>query len=217
MSNSKLFPLGPQCEPGEVALEVLSHELSYKNFVRVETYSLRTRGYNGEVTQPYMREIMSVGPTASASVLLPYDPVRDVVVLIEQLRLPSYIAKRTNGWTLEPVAGLIEVGDDPETTARRECLEECNREAKRVVKIGHYMPSPGAFTEVIHLFVGEIEAGEGGDIAGLEAEHEYIRTHVLSFDEAMQLVDSNQIDNGNCLIALNWLARHRERLRKEWR
>lgn len=216
MPDHKIKNLGPEPDGDKPVLEILERKESFKGFVKVDTYIIRTRRFDGTITEPYDREIMSIGPSAMASVLLPYDPVRDVVILIEQVRLPAYISKRTNGWTLEASAGLIELGDDPEATARRECLEECAREVKRIAKVGHYMPSPGGFNEIIHLYIGEVEAGETGQIAGLASENENIRSHVISFNDAMELVDSDRIDNGNTLIALNWLARHRDRLRAEW-
>lgn len=215
--SGKLFPLGPACPAGESAIDILETKPLLQSFVRVNAYTVRTRTFTGEQTPAYTREVMSIGPTGQAVVVLPYDPVRDCVILIEQFRLPSYVSGRTNGWTLEPAAGLIETGDTPEESARRECREECNRELGRLVKVGHYMPSPGAFTELIHLFIGEVEAGETGTLAGLSDEHEFIRAHVLGVEEALALVDSDRIDNGNALIALNWLARHRERLRADWR
>jgi len=208
--------LGPPLREGEAAVEIIDKNTRFENFARVDVYRLRSRNFDGSMTEIYDRDILSIGPNSTAAVILPYDPVRDVVVLIEQLRLPSFITKRSTGWSLEPVAGLIETGDDPETTARRESIEEAGLKINRTIKVGHYLPSPGAFTEVIHLFIGEVTAGNTGQIHGLAHEHENIRSHIMSFAHAIALVDANQIENGNCLIALNWLARHRERIRAEW-
>lgn len=216
MTSEKLFPLGPEDRPGEKNIEIISSVSSFRNFLKVDTYTLRSRRFNGSMTETYEREILSAGPTGSAIVLLPYDPARDVVVLIEQLRLPSHISGRTNGWTLEPVAGHIEVGGMPEDTARRETLEECGLEVKRLHKVAHYMPSPGSFTELMYLFIGEVEAGQNGVICGLSEEQEDIRSHVIALDDAIRLADEDKIDNANALLAINWLARHREKLRSEW-
>lgn len=216
MSDTIRPPLGPDARPGEANIEIVSSQNSFRSFLKVDTYTLRSRRFSGSMTETYQREIMTVSGSGACAVLLPYDPARDVVVLIEQLRIPSYLSGRTNGWTLEPVAGLIEIGDTPEDTARREALEECAREVKRLHKIGHYLPSPGTFTEVAHLFIGEVEAGTGGEISGVSDEQEDIRSHVISLDDAICMADENRIDNANCLIAINWLARHRDKLRAEW-
>lgn len=216
MTSKKLFPLGPQLEAGDSGVEVIASRVTYKRFLTTEHYTLRSRRFDGQMTEAYERDIGSTGSTGLVAAVLPYDPVRDVVVLIEQFRLPAYISKRTNGWTLEPVAGVIEAGGTPEDTARREALEEAGREIKRMVKVGHYLPSPGISTEIINLFIGEVEAGTGGEIGGLAEEHEDIRSHVLSFDDVLKLADEDLIDNANCLLAINWLARNREKLRAEW-
>lgn len=55
--------------------------------------------------------------------LLPYDPVRDEVVLVEQVRIAAYDTSDTP-WLLEMVAGMIEEGESVEDVARREALEE---------------------------------------------------------------------------------------------
>ncbi len=52
------------------------------------------------------REIFERG---HAAVLLPYDPQRDEVVLVEQLRIAA-IDSAVSPWLLEMVAGMIEEG-----------------------------------------------------------------------------------------------------------
>src|SRR3546814_9874688 len=56
--------------------------------------------------------------------VLPYDPVQDAVVLLEQFRTGPMAAKDDNPWLIEIVAGIIEDGETPEDMARREATEE---------------------------------------------------------------------------------------------
>lgn len=58
-----------------------------------------------------------------AAVLLPFDPERDEVVLVEQIRIAAYDTSVTP-WLLEMVAGMIEEGETIEAVARREAMEE---------------------------------------------------------------------------------------------
>src|SRR4029453_9237649 len=59
----------------------------------------------------------------NAVCVLPYDPVRRTAILVQQLRAPAlYAAKRQ--YFLEAVAGSIDEGEDPESSARREATEE---------------------------------------------------------------------------------------------
>lgn len=72
------------------------------------------------------REIFERG---HAAVLLPFDPVRDEVVLIEQIRIAAYDTSETP--LLEMVAGMIEEGESVEDVARREAIEEAGLIVKR--------------------------------------------------------------------------------------
>ncbi|VED33490.1 ADP-ribose pyrophosphatase [Escherichia coli] len=72
------------------------------------------------------REIFERG---HAAVLLPFDPVRDEVVLIEQIRIAAYDTSETP-WLLEMVAGMIEEGESVEDVARREAIEEAGADSQ---------------------------------------------------------------------------------------
>jgi ADP-ribose pyrophosphatase len=85
------------------------------------------------------REIFERG---HAAVLLPFDPVRDEVVLVEQIRIAAYDTSESP-WLLEMVAGMIEEGETVEDVARREALEEAGLKwgGKKVLS---YLASPAA-------------------------------------------------------------------------
>ncbi len=85
------------------------------------------------------REIFERG---HAAVLLPFDPVRDEVVLIEQIRIAAFDTSESP-WLLEMVAGMIEEGETIEEVARREAVEEAGLIVGRTKKILSYLASPG--------------------------------------------------------------------------
>src|SRR5690606_40469080 len=144
-----------------------------------------------------------------------YDPLRDEVVLIEQFRVGA-LDKKASPWLLELVAGLIEEGEQPEQVARREALEEADLSLDRLWPITEYFPSPGGSDERVHLYLGRCDSSAAGGVHGLAEEGEDIRVHVLSFAEAMAAAEDGRIDNAASLIALQWLALHREELRARW-
>ncbi len=86
------------------------------------------------------REIFERG---HAAVLLPFDPVRDEVVLIEQIRIAA-IDTSESPWLLEMIAGMIEEGETDEEVARREAIEEAGLHVGRVKKVLSYLASPAA-------------------------------------------------------------------------
>ena len=87
----------------------------------------------------------------------------------------------------------------------------------RLESIATFYPSAGACSEQIRLFVGEVTRSQPGTVQGLESEHEDILVHHLPRGQVMQMLDRNEINNGHTLIALQWLARHANRLRAQWR
>jgi len=158
------------------------------------------------------REIFERG---HAAVLLPYDPVRDEIVLIEQIRIAAYDTSETP-WLLELVAGMIEEGESEEEVARREAVEESGLVVERVKKMLSYLASPGGTSERLTVMVGEVDATQAEGIHGLVDENEDIRVQVVSREQAYQWVEEGKIDNAASVIALQWLQLHYKELRNEW-
>ena len=199
-----------QGRPGDV--EVAAHRRPYTWFFGVEETDLRFRRFDGSHSETVTRAGFIMG---DAVTVLPYDPVRDTVMLVEQFRYGPYARGDANAWSLEPIAGRIDPGETPEAAARREALEEARLDLNRLHPVARYYVSPGAVTEYIVSFVGLAalpQAAEG--VSGLETEAEDIRAHVIPFDRLMALLDSGEAENGPLLISAQWLALNRARLRQ---
>jgi len=194
-------------------VEIIARETLYNGFFSLERWRFRHRLFNGEMSGEVTREIFERG---HAAVLLPYDLVRDEVVLIEQIRIPAYETSETP-WLLELVAGMIEEGESVEDVARREAVEEAGLQVGRVKAFMSYLASPGGTSERLSLMVGEVDATQAKGIHGLVDENEDIRVHVVSREQAYQWVEEGKIDNAASVIALQWLQLHYEKLRTEWK
>ena len=197
---------------GKKDVEFIARESLYKGFFSLELYRFRHQLFNGEMSGEVQREIFERG---HASVLLPFDPVRDEVVLVEQIRIAAYDTSETP-WLLEMVAGMIEEGESPEDVARREAVEEAGLEVGRVKEVLSYLASPGGTSERLTIMVGEVDATTAKGIHGLADENEDIRVHVVSREQAYQWVEEGKIDNAASIIALQWLQLHYQTLRHEW-
>ena len=193
-------------------VEIIARETVYRGFFSIDVYRFRHRLFNGEMSGEVRREIFERG---HAAVLLPFDPVRDEVVLIEQIRIAAYDTSETP-YLLEMVAGMIEEGESVEDVARRESKEEAGLELGRVKACLSYLASPGGTSERLTIMVGEVDATTAKGIHGLADEHEDIRVHVVSREYAYQCVEEGKIDNAASVIALQWLQLHYQDLRKEW-
>ncbi|WP_196095692.1 ADP-ribose diphosphatase [Enterobacter roggenkampii] len=194
-------------------VEIIARETLYSGFFSMDLYRFRHRLFNGEMSGEIRREIFERG---HAAVLLPFDPVRDEVVLVEQIRIAAYDVSESP-WLLEMVAGMIEEGETVEDVARREALEEAGLVVGRTKPVLSYLASPGGTSERLSIMVGEVDATTAEGIHGLADENEDIRVHVVSREQAYQWVEEGNIDNAASVIALQWLQLHYQTLRNEWK
>jgi ADP-ribose pyrophosphatase len=166
------------------------------------------------MSRPISREVLQRAPVAA---VLPYDPMRDTVVLLEQFRAGKMLAGAEDPWMVEIVAGIIEEGETPEVMARREALEEANCEILALEPLPGFYPSAGGCSEYVHMFCGKVDSEGLGGIHGLDHEDEDIRVWVEPADRALERLERCELDNAITIVALQWLAVHRERLRAAWR
>ena len=195
--------------PGDLAIR--AQRQPYANFFAVEEYDLRFRRFDGTMSPEINRAVFVSG---DAVTVLPYDPARDRVLLVEQFRAGPMGRGDPQPWMLEAIAGRIDPEETPEQAARREAEEEAGLTLGALEYIGGYYPSPGAKMEYLYAYVALCDLPDGSaGVFGLEGEAEDIRGHLLSFDELMALVASGEVNNGPLLITVLWLQRERARLR----
>lgn len=192
-------------------VKVLAHHRPYVNFFAVEELDLQFRGQDGGMNPPVNRGALVVG---QAAVVLPYDPVRDCVLLIEQFRAAVYIAGDPAPWVWEPVAGLVDPGETPQQAARREAMEEAGLTLSALEPAGQMYSSTGSSTEFLHLFIGVADLSAPSQGGGLASEGEDIRSEIISFTDLMAGVDANRYCDMPLVTTALWLARHRDRLRR---
>jgi len=193
-------------------VETVECRTVYDGYFRIDRYRLRHRlhagGWSGEMTREVFERGHAVG-------VLPYDPVRDEVVLLEQFRVGA-LAAGWAPWLIEIVAGIVEEGETAEDVARREAMEEAGCQVAELVPLHDYLVSPGGTSESVTLFAGRVDSAGAGGIHGLDHEHEDIRVFTLPADEALDLLARGAIRNALAVIALQWLALNRNELRKKW-
>ena len=193
-------------------VEVLQRETCFKGFYRLDRLHLRHRQFAGGMGPQLSRELFV---RHDAVCVLPYDPQRDSVVLIEQFRVGA-MEKSANPWLLELVAGLIDKDEQPEEVAHREAEEEANLKLGALWPITQYYPSPGGSNERVYLYLGRCDSEGAGGVYGLAEEGEDIRVHVWPLEDALQAVKDGRIDNAASIIALQWLALNRAEVRGLW-
>ena len=89
-------------------------------------------------------------------------------------------------------AGKLDPGEAPAVCAKRELVEETGVTAQRWTALGLYIPAPGLFTEVIHMFLArELTVGISRPDADEELEMQW-----LPFAEAMLKVQRGEWNDG---------------------
>ena len=185
-------------------------KVPFAGFFSVETFDLRFRRFDGSLSQTVIREVF-IG--ADAVTVLPYDPVRGRVLVIEQVRTGPMARGDANPWQLEPVAGRIDAGETPQGAARREALEEAGLTLDRLEPVAEYYPTTAAFSEYLYSFVALCDLPDGAaGVFGLAEEAEDIRGHLVDLDALVARMDAGELGNAPLILTLHWLLRHRARL-----
>lgn len=202
---------------GEMTLrgdvEVLEQSRAYAHFFALDEYRLRHTRFDGRSSEAIDRAVF-VSP--DAAIVLPYDPQRDTVLLVEQFRMGPLARGDRYRWQLEPIAGRIDASETPEAAARREAEEEAGIGLGVLHPVAEVYASPGTSSEFYYIFVGTADLpAAAASIGGLADEHEDIRSHLMPFEALIALCDRLEAANTPLVIAAFWLARHRSRLRAE--
>lgn len=139
------------------------------------------------------------GRTASVSYVVHPGSVA-ILPLVDDHHLCLIRSRRlTVGQTLiEVPAGTREPGEPPLETARRELEEETGYRAAKWEELVQIYASPGILSERMHIYVARgLTPGEPRREANEEIEN-----LVLSWDEALAMLDRGEIVDGKTIIAL---------------
>lgn len=197
---------------GAADVRVLADEAAYQGYFSIRKLTLQYRSFSGGWVEPQVREVFERGDAVG---VLPYDPVTDSLVLIEQFR-PGAMRGNDSPWMLELIAGIVEDQESDEQVAHREAMEEAGCEISELVEIATVLPSAGACTEQVRLFCGRVAAAVVGGVHGLAEEGEDILVHRVPVADAFELLRHNRVPNGHTLISLLWLQNNIDALRERW-
>lgn len=193
-------------------IERIEEESAYQGFLRVTRYRVRHSLFAGGMSGELMRERVE---WLRSVAVLPYDPVLDRVVLIEQFRVGP-LEQGRDAWILEIIGGIWDDGLDSPEVARKEAREEAGCELLDLIPVGDIWTSPGTSAERVMLYCGRVDASSAGGLHGLAHEGEDIRVLPMEFGTAMELMESGKICAATAVMTLQWLALHREQVRSRW-
>ncbi len=125
---------------------------------------------------------------------------QDRVCLLRQFRHAA------NGYIYELPAGKLEPDEPPESTVRRELVEEAAMSAARWESLGAYFSSPGVFTEMIHLYLATGLARA----AGTPEADEVFQVEWWPFDTAVEKALNGELTDAKTVIGILRAAARRK-------
>jgi ADP-ribose pyrophosphatase len=165
--------------------ETLEHNRIYEGRV-VNLYKDKIRYDEGQIEY---REIVE---HYGGSVILAM-PDESSLILIKQYRYP--IGK----FVYELPAGKLNLNEDPLECAKRELKEETGYSAGDWKKIISFYTSPGYSSELLHIYLAKnLTAGE----QALELGEKHIQVLTMSIEEAVQKIESEEINDGKTVIGI---------------
>jgi ADP-ribose pyrophosphatase len=211
MNNEKLLP--DLLRFGHKDMFISKVEPKFKGFFTINEVQVKHKLFEGGESKTITREIFERG---DAVVLMPYDPITDSVVIIEQFRLGAVSA--STPWQLEFIAGMFGENEKPIEVAIREAKEEANLDIDEtdVIEVTKFFTSPGGTSECVYLFVAKVDSSNVGGVYGLEEEGEDILVHVIPRVGAMKLLTEGKINNASTIIGLQWLQLNHTMLKESW-
>lgn len=193
-------------------VEIVEKTALYHGHVTLDLYRLKHKLFAGGWSGEFTRELMDRGHAVG---VLPFDPARDEVVLVEQFRIGAHIGGQKS-WQVEMVCGVIDTNETPEQVARREAVEESGCEIRDMRHICDVIASPGLLTETVAIFCGRVDSSRAGGIHGLDGENEDIRAFALPRTDALGWIANGRIQHAPTIVALQWLQLNIDEVTAAW-
>jgi nudix-type nucleoside diphosphatase (YffH/AdpP family) len=169
-----------------------------ENWFKLERVSFDLRRADGS-QQTLAREVYHNGPGAA---VLPIDRARGMVLLVRQLRIAAYV-NGDDPFLIELCAGMVDTGDEPGETVRKEAHQELGYRLRNTAKVFDLYMSPGASAERLHLFVAEYDPGDHvGRGGGVRSEGEEIEVLELPLGKAWEMITTRQIVDAKTVLLL---------------
>jgi ADP-ribose pyrophosphatase len=196
---------------------VESTETVWKQRTQLDVVRFRNRRFDGAMSKLRTWEVWLRGHAVG---VLPYDPVTDQLVMIEQFRYPAMVAG-VDPVMVEVPGGFMDPDEQPEHTAAREMHEETGITADRLEPVGRFVLSAGGSDETVTIFAGRVQAPPADadgivGYGGLASENEDIRIRILPAAAAIETALAGGYPNAITSLALLWFASRHDWLRKSW-
>jgi ADP-ribose pyrophosphatase len=201
-------------------VEITSPTRLLDTFYKVNEYTVSYEQFNGEMSVHRSVLVFERGDAVAAFL---YDPERRVVITVNQFRLPTREKGHGQGWLIEAVTGMIQTDaegrpyETPLQCLMREVREETGYKLTHATPVTRFFSSPGASTELIHLFYAEVrgidKTAAGGGVAE-DGEDIAVVEHPL--EDFLRRLTAGEFEDPKLIIAGQWFMARRASIRAEW-
>jgi nudix-type nucleoside diphosphatase (YffH/AdpP family) len=196
-------------------VEIRKQSRLFDDFFKVDEIVVVHEQRDGTMSRDQRRLVFERGDAVAA---LLYEPDTHTVIMVDQFKVPTLIARRrdnpatTDGWITEAVAGMIDPGETAEEAIIRETLQETGYRISKPELICKFFSSPGGTSERIFLYFSEgselDRVGEGGGVHG-----EDVRVVRRSAHDLFAQLEKRQIEDPKLAIGAYWLQGHISRMK----
>ncbi|GAB3811172.1 NUDIX domain-containing protein [Pontibacter rugosus] len=166
-------------------MDIKKREIAYDGFFKMYTLTVEQDGHT------FTREQYDRGTAVAAMV---FDTEKQEYVLTKQFRIGS------ESELVEIVAGMVDEGEEPETSIKREIEEEIGYEVDKLEFLHKFYSSPGGSTELVWLYFAEV-SHQKADGGGNSSEHEQIE--IMRYSPAE--LDALVTPDAKTIIAQQWV------------
>jgi ADP-ribose pyrophosphatase len=179
--------------------KIKSSKIIFHEFLKVEKSLLTWERFNGRMGREHTRYVVRRGDSVG---IVPFCAESNRVVLVNQFRFPA-LRDEEDGYLWEIPAGMVNDGEDPAITARRELQEETGLMCESFEHLISYYLSPGLLDEKMHLFYALIPHCKGlKRVGGNPEEDEDLRLQVFKRKEVLRMIRHNEIIDAKSIASL---------------
>ena len=182
-------------------LNIISKKIKHKSIFSVFETQFSFKKNNGKESKIHTHWIVEKGPAVA---ILVFDITNEELILVKQLRTA------TGTEITEIVAGVMDPGESPEESAKREILEEVGYDVKQLKLIYSFYTTPGIFNETIHFFYAEVtdqmKVHEGG---GLESEEEDLQIIKIPRNQIKSWLSKEKELDAKTIIGLQYFINNK--------
>jgi nudix-type nucleoside diphosphatase (YffH/AdpP family) len=172
------------------------------DFFKVEEAYLSFEQFDGHMSPVVRRLNLERGDSVS---VLVYNQTTEKLILVSQFRYATY--PKTDGWTIEAIAGMVDAGETPEQSAKREVDEETGLIVDTFEHIATFYPSPGGSSERIFLYYSEVSGAQAKykETGGVLSKGEDVKAIEITLPEALAKIKTGEIVDAKTIIGIYWL------------